>query len=105
MTIALLLLAGILLVVAGWYFRTGTIPTPIPKSLVRMVRQAHKGSWLLTVWRAFLVLLVFLAAIVVVGIGGPVAGVIAFLLISALISDAVRDVVSDLWNANFVTLE
>ena len=80
MLLTLFLITVILLAIAGWYSRTGTSPTPIPRSLVGMVCRARSGPWLLTLWRALLLIVVLVAAAFLAAAGGVVAGIIAFIL-------------------------
>jgi hypothetical protein len=76
------------------------IPTPIPKSLVRLTRRAFSGRVLETLWK-----LGVLVVLVVVGLGLYAAGTIGVLvggvILASLITEPVQNAVSDLWNRNF----
>lgn len=76
------------------------IPTPIPKSLVRLTKRAFTGRTLDTIWKAGVLVLLF-----VVGLGflaaGPVGYLVGGIILATLLDDAVRNAVRDLWNRNF----
>lgn len=77
-----------------------SIPTPVPKTLVRTTRRLFSGAALDTLWKLFVVaVLVLLASMLAMMgvIGGAVAGVI----IGSLISETVRKAIKDVWNRNF----
>jgi len=73
---------------------------PIPKTIVDAVRRETTGSWLDTLWKAGILLLLLVLVVTLTQLG-IVGGVIAFIIISSLVSDGVRSVVEDLWHRRF----
>lgn len=76
------------------------IPTPIPKSLARLFKQAFRGALSETIWKLAVLVVLF-----VVGIALYAAGTVGYLvggvILASLITEPVQNAISDLWNRNF----
>ena len=81
------------------------IPTPIPRSLVSIVRSVFQGSLGIVLWRLLLLGggALLLAALASASLGF-FAGVLVTLAIWTAWSDNVGRILSDLWNARFLTV-
>lgn len=76
------------------------IPTPIPKSLVSIIRRAFRGPWTDTLWKAFVSVLFLTVGVALVFIG-PIGYLVGGIVLGSLLTDTVRSTVSDVWNRNF----
>lgn len=77
-----------------------SIPTPIPKSLVRAKKGILSGPVIDTVWKLFIATL-FLIVGIALAAAGPLGIVVAGLLLGSLLNETVNQAIADIWNRNF----
>lgn len=97
--IALVVLLGL----GAYYWRSGSIPIPLPESAWDSARTFFGRPWIDTIWQTFLILVLLGVVYILVQLG-PVGAVLSFLIIASIASDEVQQWVSDLWNRNFAEL-
>lgn len=91
---------------SGWrrfkrWLRSTSIPTPIPKHLIRLVQRLRRGSIWLTLYRIALIVAgtgVFLAALTSTSV---LLATVATIALFALIAEDVGQTARDIWNGNF----
>ncbi|QCW05232.1 hypothetical protein [Natrinema pallidum] len=76
------------------------IPTLIPKTLVRLTRQALSGTVLDTLWRLFVVALLAVAAYALASLG-MFGAAISGVILGTLVTEPAQNAVRDVWNRNF----
>jgi len=77
-----------------------SIPTPVPRTIIRLFRRATSGTLGDILWKT-LVVTVLLAAAYALASLGVVGAAISGMVLSTLAAEPVRKTVSDVWNRNF----
>ncbi|PCR88692.1 hypothetical protein CP557_21935 [Natrinema ejinorense] len=77
-----------------------SIPTPIPKTLVRVVRRGFSGSVLDILWKLGVVTVLVMAAYAL-ALLGVVGAAISGVILASLVTEPVRNAIRDVWNRNF----
>jgi hypothetical protein len=81
-----------------------SIPTPIPQTVVDLVRMETSGGVLMILWRAVVTVVVLTVLVTLAAFGGGiglVATVVTFLAVSVLRGDYLKAILTDIWNFDF----
>lgn len=97
----LLLVLAVLVVIGLILSYIGPLPTPIPKSMARWARNVFRGSYRMTIYRAFLIAVFISIGLALVLGMGMIGSFIAALILTTLLADTVQEWISDLWHARF----
>lgn len=77
-----------------------SIPTPVPRTLIRLIKRGFTGALGDTLWKLTVVGVLLLAAYVLASLG-VVGGAISGVILGTLVAEPVRKAVADVWNRNF----
>lgn len=77
-----------------------SIPTPIPKTLVRVTKRAFRGAAFDIIWKLFVATILILAAYSLAMLG-VVGAAISGVILASLFTEPVRRSIVDVWNRNF----
>jgi len=77
-----------------------SIPTPLPRTIVRLVKRGLRGSLGDTVWKLFVIMLLLAAGYVLASLG-VLGAAISGVILATLLTKPVRKTVLDIWNRNF----
>lgn len=97
----LIVLGTLTLVGAAIAFWARPVPTPIPSSVVEWYRKAKRGPLWKTLWRAFLIVVLFTIAGATVASGGVLLPFVVATFISILLSERLQELAYDLWYLDF----
>ena len=77
----------------------------VPRSLGQWVRKWWREPWTDTLWKGFVITLIFVLAFFFAAFGGLLTGFVAFILISVIFSDRIQQLVGDWFDRDWASVD